>query len=164
MAKKKAIVVEKIQDRTKETGSCADIDCPVHGSLKTRGRTFKGYVTRKLPKRIAIEFERIIHIKKYERFMKKKTRIHTRLPQCMENQVKIGDYVMVQECRPLSKIIHFVFVKNLLSADSEFLNAQKIKTNKKDFLGLNKIRDAEEETAKKIQETKLEKTKKETKK
>ena len=104
---------EKKQERKVENPSCNDATCPEHGNLKVRGRTFKGYVIRKLPRRIAIEFERTIYIRKYERYMKKKTKIHARLPKCRENDVKIGDYVLVGECRPLSKIIHFVYLKKI---------------------------------------------------
>ena len=31
----------------------------------------------------------------------------------MENEIKVGDLIRVHECRPLSKIIHFVVVKKL---------------------------------------------------
>ena len=72
-----------------------------------RGRTFQGIVVRKFPKRVAIEFERVIYVFKYERYFKKKTRIHARLPDSLESQINVGDYIKVQECRPLSKIIHF---------------------------------------------------------
>jgi len=93
-----------------ENVSCADVTCPEHGSLKVRGRMFKGYVIRKFPRRIAIEFERIIKVRKFERYAKRKTRIHARLPDCKKDEVKVGDYVLVGECRPLSKIIHFVYL------------------------------------------------------
>ena len=92
---------------------CNDKDCHIHGNLKVRGRTFEGKVTSKFHKRIAIEFERMIYIKKYERYAKSKTKIHARLPICMENEINIGDLVRVQECRPLSKIIHFVVTKKI---------------------------------------------------
>ena len=104
-SKDKAVEVEKY--------SCNDVTCPVHGSLKVRGRTFKGYIIKKFPRRIVIEFERIIFIKKYERYARKKTKIHARLPKCMENEANIGDYVSIGECRPLSKMIHFVLIKIL---------------------------------------------------
>ena len=93
--------------------SCNDVTCPIHGNLKVRGRTFKGYVIRKFPRRIAIEFERTIYVRKYERYMKKKTRLHARIPKCQEDKVKIGDYVLIGECRPLSKIIHFIFLNKI---------------------------------------------------
>jgi len=102
-----------------EKSSCADATCPEHGSLKARGRIFKGYVIKKFPRRIAIEFERTIHIRKYERYAKRKTRIHARVPSCKENEVKVGDYVEIQECRPLSKIIHFVMIRKVRSKEEK---------------------------------------------
>ena len=37
------------------------------------------------------------------------TRLHARIPEGM--QISVGDYVKIQECRPLSKIIHFVVLE-----------------------------------------------------
>ena len=88
-------------------------NCHIHGNLKVRGRTFKGMVTRKFNKRITIEFERMIYIRKYERYAKSKTKIHARLPDCLSDQINIGDLIKVQECRPLSKIIHFVVIEKI---------------------------------------------------
>ena len=96
-----------------EANVCDDRECWEHGNLKVRGRMFKGYITRKFPRRIAIEFERTTYIRKYERYLKKKTRIHARIPRCKEEEVKLGDYVLVGECKPLSKIIHFVYIKKI---------------------------------------------------
>jgi len=96
---------------------CTDKDCPIHGHLKTRGRTFKGTVVSKHDKRIAIEFDRMIYVKKYERYTKSKTKMHARLPVCMEKEVNLGDLIKIRECRPLSKIIHFVVVEKLKSAE-----------------------------------------------
>ena len=97
--------------KKQEIIECKDDQCPTHGHLKIRGRTFEGYVIKKFPRRIVIEFERVIFIKKYERYAKKKTKLHVRVPQCMDSEVNIGDYVLVGECRPLSKIINFVLLK-----------------------------------------------------
>ena len=58
----------------------------------------------------AVAFERIIFVRKYERQMKKKTKIHARLPDCLKDEINIGDYIEIRECRPLSKIIHFAVV------------------------------------------------------
>ena len=106
--------MEKKNTNKKEVAksSCADKQCGVHGELAVRGRTFEGFVTKKFPRRIVVEFERTVQIRKYERYMKKKTKLHARLPDCMK-EVEVGDYVQVQECRPLSKIIHFVLIKVL---------------------------------------------------
>ncbi|MEK6757928.1 MAG: 30S ribosomal protein S17 [Nanoarchaeota archaeon] len=92
---------------------CSDKDCHIHGNLKTRGKIFEGKVITKFPKRIAIEFERMIYVRKYERYAKSKTKIHARLPICMDKNIQIGDLIKVQECRPLSKIIHFVVIGKL---------------------------------------------------
>ena len=100
-----------------KNSECGDRNCQIHGCLKTRGRTFEGTVIRKFPKRIAIEFERMIYIKKYERYAKSKTKIHAHLPDCMEGQISVGDLVKVQECRPLSKIIHFSVIEKIKNAE-----------------------------------------------
>ena len=92
---------------------CHDPNCPFHGKLSVRGRGFQGKVIRKFHKRIAIEFERTIYVKKYERYAKLKTRIHARLPDCVEKSINVGDYVRIEECRPLSKLIHFVVTNKI---------------------------------------------------
>jgi len=74
----------------------------------TRGRTFRGTVTKRFEKRVVVEFERTIRVPKYERFAKRKTKLHARIPEGTE--VEVGDVVKVRECRPLSKIIHFVVI------------------------------------------------------
>ena len=75
----------------------------------TRGRTFEGTVVKKFDRRAVVEFDRTVKIAKYERFMRKTTRIHSRIPDGL--QVNVGDYVKVQECRPLSKMIHSVVIE-----------------------------------------------------
>ena len=99
--------------------------------ISPRGRTFEGIVKKKFHKRIVIEFERMIYVKKYERYAKSRTRIHARLPMSMEKEINIGDLIMVQECRPLSKIIHFIVIKKIKDGQKmETLLIQKMdKTN-----------------------------------
>ena len=96
--------------------SCNDKKCHIHGHVKVRGRIFEGTVTKKFPKRIVLELERMIYSRKYERYYKSKTKIHARLPVCMDSGINIGDLIRVQECRPLSKIIHFAVIKKIKSA------------------------------------------------
>jgi small subunit ribosomal protein S17 len=105
--KEKKIREEKIKNESKK---CEDVRCPFHGKIRVHGRTFKGNIKKILGKRAIIEFERLIYIKKYDRYMKKKTRLHAYIPDCIE--VNINDLVQVRECRPLSKIIHFIILKN----------------------------------------------------
>ncbi len=99
---------EKTEKANEAEKKCGDRDCPLHGSLKTRGRNFMGTVIKKFPKRVCISFDRTIYIKKFERFAKKRTKIHARLPDCMADSINLGDYIKIKECRPLSKIINFV--------------------------------------------------------
>jgi small subunit ribosomal protein S17 len=89
---------------------CNDKNCHIHGHLKTRGKVFEGKVIKKFPKRITIEFERMVYVRKYERYSKNKTKIHARLPDCMSDKIQIGDLIKIRECRPLSKIIHFIVI------------------------------------------------------
>jgi small subunit ribosomal protein S17 len=97
----------------KESNSCTDKFCPVHGYTSTRGRSFKGTVIKKFPKRVVIEFERTIYVKKYERYSKRKTKLHARLPDCMFQEIGLGDYIEIKECRPISKIIHFIVIQKI---------------------------------------------------
>ena len=110
--KSQAIAMENGKD-------CKDRKCHVHGNLKVRGRTFEGIVTKKFSKRIVIEFERNLYIRKYERYAKYKVKIHARLPDCMSGMIHVGDYVRVRECRPLSKIIHFTVTDKINSGEKK---------------------------------------------
>ena len=56
-------------------------------------------------------------IQKYERYLKARTKLHARLPDCMS--INVGDYIEVGECRPLSKIIHFVVTKKIHNKNME---------------------------------------------
>lgn len=110
--------------KTKETKiknekkvSCADKLCPFHGStpVKLRGRTFEGEVISKFPGRVKIEFDRVLYDRKYERFNKRASRIHARLPDCLKEEIQLGDWIEIKECRPLSKIIHCIVTKKIRS-------------------------------------------------
>tara|TARA_Y100000310_G_C20604666_1_gene774882 strand:+ start:74 stop:463 length:390 start_codon:yes stop_codon:yes gene_type:complete len=82
-----------------------------------RGRKFQGTVIRKFGNRVTIEFERTRLIRKYERYIKTKTKMHARVLEGLD--VEIGDYIQVQECRPLSKILHHVVVKKIRGRDEK---------------------------------------------
>jgi len=99
----------------KITAECRDKFCPIHGSMSVRGRSFRGKVIKKFPKRAVIEFERTVYIKKYERYARRKTKLHARLPECMFNEINLGDYIEIMECRPISRIIHFIVTKKISS-------------------------------------------------
>lgn len=107
------MVTKNNTKKVKGNIECKDRLCPIHGDrkLKTRGRTFEGVVIRKLPGRVTIQFERMLKIPKYERYEKRKTKIHARLPDCMGDDVAVGDLIQIAETRPISKMIHFVVSK-----------------------------------------------------
>lgn len=115
MAKEKKNAEKKVSKIGKDSKSCEDNLCPIHGSrpLRIRGRVFEGKVVKKLHGRLTILFERTLYVRKYERYEKRKTKLHARLPTCMEDEINVGDYIQIAECRPVSKLIHFVVVKKI---------------------------------------------------
>lgn len=110
---KKSKKETRIEEPKIAGAECKDDKCHVHGNLKVRGRIFEGIVIKKFHKRITIEFDRMVYFRKYERYLKSKTKIHARLQDCMVDNINVGDLVKIQECRPLSKIIHFVVTEKL---------------------------------------------------
>ena len=82
--------------------------CNRHGTLSVRGRKFKGTVIKIVGQRAVIEWERIIYYPKYERFGKARSKLHAHIPKCLLEEIKIGEYIEIGECRPISKITHFV--------------------------------------------------------
>jgi len=98
--------------------------------ITTRGRSFKGTVVKKFPTRAVVEFERVVFIPKYERYCKKKTRLHARLPANME--IKVGDHIKIKECCPLSKIIHHIVIEKIRSADETKSEEKNVKEAKQE--------------------------------
>ena len=91
---------------------CDDPNCPFHGSLPVRGQVFDcKVVSDNMDKTVVVmrEFER--KSKKFERFEKRRSKIHAHNPPCLD--VKKGDRVKVAECRPLSKTKSYVVVEVL---------------------------------------------------
>lgn len=110
----RSVLPAQITSANADKGSkCKDRLCPIHGNrkLKMRGRTFEGVVVKKLPGRVTIQFERMLKSSKYERYEKRNTKIHARLPDCMNNDFEVGDLIQIAETRPISKMIHFVVSK-----------------------------------------------------
>jgi len=99
----------KEKTKTKESKPLVEQIAPA------RGRAFEGTIIKKFPTRLVVESERVVKIQKYERFFKKKSRFHVKLPKGIN--VEVGDYVLIRECRPLSKIIHFILIKKIRSAN-----------------------------------------------
>ena len=108
---------KKTKEESKESKEkkveCKDKKCPFHGKLKVRGKLFEGTVKKIVQNRAVVEFERLIYYRKYERYAKAKTRLHAYIPECLRKEINVSDKVVVGECRPLSKFIHFVVLKKL---------------------------------------------------
>lgn len=94
-----------------ENISCNDVHCPYHGDFKVHGRILTGKVIKlSSAKTIQIEIPKLSYIPKYERYEKKRIRLHVHHPPCIK--LKLGDMVMIRECRPISKTKNFVVIKN----------------------------------------------------
>ncbi|MDI9620064.1 MAG: 30S ribosomal protein S17 [Candidatus Nezhaarchaeota archaeon] len=87
--------------------ACNDVDCPYHGSLSVRGKILEGtLISVKMRKTATILHEYTLYVKKYERYERRRKKIHAHLPPCLN--VNVGDKVIVGECRPLAKTVSFV--------------------------------------------------------
>jgi small subunit ribosomal protein S17 len=93
---------------TPET-TCADENCPFHGTLSVRGQVLEGEVaSTDMEKTVVVEREYDVHVPKYDRFMKRRSRIPAHAPECLE--LSEGDTVSIAETRPLSKTKSHVVV------------------------------------------------------
>ena len=93
----------------KET--CNDKHCPFHAGFNTHGRALVGKVIKlNSAKTAQIETQKLAYLSKYERYEKKRIRLHVHCPPCIK--LKLGDKVRVMECRPISKTKNFVVIKN----------------------------------------------------
>jgi small subunit ribosomal protein S17 len=92
-------------------------------NIKTHGRNFVGTVINtNMQKTATIEWSRQVFIKKFERFMTKRTRIKAHNPE--EMSAKTGDIVNISECRPLSKTKKFIITKKL-GVDTAYVTAKE---------------------------------------
>jgi len=89
---------------------CEDENCPFHGKLPVRGQIIEGVVVSdKAPKTVVVLRSYLKKIRKYERYEKRRSKIHAHNPPCID--AKVGDVVRIAECRPLSKTKSFVVVE-----------------------------------------------------
>ncbi len=99
----------------KELADCKDPKCPIHGTLGARGAVFTGaVVSDKAKKTVIVEVEYIKYIYKYERYLRKRSRIPAYNPTCIS--AKAGDIVKIAETRKLSKTKNFAVTEILKSA------------------------------------------------
>ncbi|XP_071955442.1 small ribosomal subunit protein uS17-like [Antedon mediterranea] len=92
-------------------GTYIDKKCPFTGNVHIRGRILNGSVVKmKMDKTIVIRRDYLHYIKKYNRFEKRHKNLSVHLSPCFRD-VKLGDFVTVGECRPLSKTVRFNVLK-----------------------------------------------------
>ena len=95
---------------SKPEKECEDVDCPFHGTLPVRGQILEGeVVSDKAPKTVVVQRIYLKKIPKYERYEKRRSKIHAHNPPCIN--AKVGDVVKIAECRPLSKTKSFVVIE-----------------------------------------------------
>ncbi|EFW89841.1 30S ribosomal protein S17P [Haladaptatus paucihalophilus DX253] len=93
-------------------GTCSHEDCPFHGSLSVRGQIIEGEVaSTDMDKTVVVEREYDVTVPKYDRQMKRRSRVPAHAPECMT--LEVGDTVRIAETRPLSKTKSHVVVENL---------------------------------------------------
>ena len=86
---------------------CNDLRCPVHGNIKTRGMQMSGkIVSDKAKKTVIVEIDYTRYIYKYERYLRRRSRIPAPKPDCID--AKLGSIVNIAETRRLSKTKSFV--------------------------------------------------------
>lgn len=89
---------------------CTDEKCPVHGHLKTHGNEIEGIVVSSKPsKTVIVEHAYTTFLGKYERSLRKTSRIAAHAPECMG--ALAGDTVTIAATRRLSKTKSFVVTK-----------------------------------------------------
>ena len=88
---------------------CKDNNCPFHGSLSVRGKVFDGEIVTKNGKTATVKWQYYHHVPKYERYMRKNTKVMVHCPTCLD--LEVGDKVKIGETRPISKGKSFVVIE-----------------------------------------------------
>jgi len=90
--------------------ACSDENCPFHGTLSVRGQTLEGEVaSTDMEKTVIVEREYDVPVPKYDRHMKRRSRVPAHHPACID--LEVGDTVRIAETRPLSKTKSHVVVE-----------------------------------------------------
>ncbi len=91
------------------TKTCDDEHCPFHGRLPVRGKIMEGVVvSTRMQKTISLQSDYLKLVKKYNRFERRRRKIHAHVPGCFD--ISVGDIVKVIECRPISKNVACVVI------------------------------------------------------
>jgi small subunit ribosomal protein S17 len=92
--------------------ACSDPNCPFHGTLSVRGQTVEGRVaSTDMERTVVVEREYDVKVPKYDRLMKRRSRVSAHHPDCLD--LAVGDAVRIAETRPLSKTKSHAVVERL---------------------------------------------------
>jgi len=84
--------------------------------MESRGIVLSGVVVSdKADKTISVKIERKVKHPKYGKVIKRSTKVHA---HDENNSAKVGDFVSIQECRPISKLKSFVLIDSDQVSDS----------------------------------------------
>ncbi|WP_436344124.1 30S ribosomal protein S17 [Natronorubrum sp. FCH18a] len=93
--------------------------CPFYGDLPVRGQILEGQVvSTDMDKTVVVEREYDVTVPKYDRQMKRRSRIPAHVPGVLET-LSVGDTVKIAETRPLSKTKSHVVVEVTEEATAE---------------------------------------------
>ena len=85
--------------------------CPFYGDLPVRGQVIEGeVVSTDMAKTVVVEREYDVNVPKYDRLMKRRSRIPAHVPGVLR-PLSVGDTVKIAETRPLSKTKSHVVVE-----------------------------------------------------
>ena len=85
--------------------------CPFYGELPVRGQVLVGQVvSTDMDRTVVVEREYDVAVPKYDRYMKRRSRIPAHVPGVLE-PLSVGDTVKIAETRPLSKTKSHVVVE-----------------------------------------------------
>ena len=93
--------------------------CPFYGELPVRGQVLEGrVVSTDMDRTVVVEREYDVSVPKYDRHMKRRSRIPAHVPGVLE-PLSVGDTVKIAETRPLSKTKSHVVVEVTEEATAE---------------------------------------------
>jgi small subunit ribosomal protein S17 len=92
--------------------------CPFYGELSVRGQVLEGtVVSTDMDRTVVVEREYDVKVPKYDRYMKRRSRISAHVPGVLE-PLSVGDGVKIAETRPLSKTKSHVVVERVASEET----------------------------------------------
>ncbi|MFX0056758.1 MAG: 30S ribosomal protein S17 [Candidatus Hodarchaeota archaeon] len=97
-----------------KTKECNDLNCPFHGNTRIRGKITKGVVVSKKSRNtVVIRQDYVQFVKKYQRYERRNSRLACHLPECLRNEINLGDLVRIGESRKISKTKSFIVLDKI---------------------------------------------------